>query len=640
MPGRRLLMSVLAALMGGALAPAGVAAALPWTPCQPAGFECASLGVPLDRSGRTPGTVTLNAKRVPAAANPGRIAVVALAGGPGQAAVPIASDFASILGPAIASRDLLVYDQRGTGASNPLGCAALNRSSGSITFVARSCSEQLGPARGFFRTVDSVQDIEALRVAGGYERLVLFGVSYGTKVALAYASAFPDRVESLVLDSVVTPEGPDAFRRSTLGAVTRVVADICADGRCKAITSSASRDVSTLARRLRRKSLEGAVYSPTGRRFTARLSEAGLFGILLAGDLNPTLRAELPGSMRAALAGDVKPLLRLSARSAGLENAAGLQSSRADSDALLLATTCEENPTFPWTRGASIRQKAIEAARAARSLPAGSTGPFSSDVPLEQSILPLCLGWLTASPAPVTPGPLPAVPLLAINGRSDLRTPLEDAIAVAGRVPGAQLLQVPNVGHSAVGSDPTDCTKNAIATFFAGQVQVGQCAATPPRFAPTPRPPTRASRLEPYANIKGKVGRTVEALRLTVNDARSQVLGQALALGRTPFGAGGLRSGHVKVFRDGLSLRNYEYVPGIRVSGTLPNRGTSRFRVSGKQASRGTVRVSDTLQVSGRLGGRTVFTRFGQAAARSTRPYGGLTLRQAVARGKKIRAFG
>lgn len=120
MPGRRLLMSVLAALMGGALAPAGAAAALPWTPCQPAGFECASLGVPLDRSGRTPGTVTLNAKRVPAAANPGRIAVVALAGGPGQAAVPIASDFASILGPAIASRDLLVYDQRGTGASNPL----------------------------------------------------------------------------------------------------------------------------------------------------------------------------------------------------------------------------------------------------------------------------------------------------------------------------------------------------------------------------------------------------------------------------------------------------------------------------------------------------------------------------------------
>lgn len=634
----RLLLSVLGVLVGGAVVPAGAAAALPWTPCQPTGFECATLDVPLDRSGATPGVVTLSAKRVPAAANPGRIAVVALAGGPGQAAIPIAPDFASILSPAIASRDLLVYDQRGTGASNPLDCAAL-RSSGSIVSIARSCSEQLGPARAFFRTPDSVADIEALRVAGGYEKLVLFGVSYGTKVALAYASAFPTRVESLVLDSVVTPEGPDALRRSTLGAVPRVVGDLCAAERCKAITPTSSRDLPTLARRLRRKSLKGTVYSATGRRFTARLGESGLFGILLAGDLNPTLRAELPGSMRAALFGDSKPLLRLSARSAGLENAAGLQSSRADSDALLLATTCEENPTFPWTRGASIRQKAAEATQAARGIPAGTRGPFSSNVPLQESILPLCLGWLTASPPPPAPGPLPTVPLLAIDGRGDLRTPLEDAAAVAGRVAGAQLLPVPNVGHSVVGSDPTDCTKNAIGAFFAGQ-PVAQCAGTPPRFAPTPRPPTRASRLKPYAKIKGKPGRTVEALRLTVNDAQSQVLGEAIALGESPSGAGGLRSGYVKVLRSGLSLRGYEYVPGIRVTGTLPNRGTAAFRISGSQASRGSVRVTQTLQVSGRLGGRRISTRFGQAAARKARPYGGLTLTQAVARGKKIRAFG
>ncbi len=634
----RLLLSLLGALAGSAAIPAGAAAALPWAPCQPAGFECATLDVPLDRSGATPGTVTLAATRVPAAANPGRVAIVALAGGPGQAAVPIASNFASILGPAIAARDLLVYDQRGTGASNPLECAAL-RGSGSIVSVARNCSQQLGRARAFFRTSDSVQDIEALRIAGDYEKLVLFGVSYGTKVALDYASAFPNRVESLVLDSVVTPEGPDAFRRSTLRAIPRVVGEICADSRCRGITASAARDVATLARRLRKKSLKGAVYSPSGRRFTALLGESGLFGILLAGDLNPTLRAELPGSMRAALAGDAKPLLRLSARSAGLANAAGFQSSRADSDALLLATTCEENPTFPWTRGASIRQKAAEASRAARGLPAGSTGPFSRNVPLQQSILPLCLGWLTASPAPVPAGPLPAVPLLAIEGRGDLRTPLEDAAAVAGRVPGAQVLPVPNVGHSAVGSDPTDCTKNAMGAFFTGQ-PVPQCPPTAPRFAPTPRPATRASRLDSYANVKGKAGRTVEALRLTVNDARSQVLGQAIALGRTPTGAGGLRSGHVRVVGGGLSLRNYEYVPGIRVSGTLANRGTSTFRVAGSQASRGTVRVSEALQVTGRLGGRRVSTRFGQAAARSARPYGGLTLRQAVARGRMIRAFG
>ncbi len=633
----RLLLLVLGAVLATAAAPSAAFAALPWAPCSPTGFDCATLAVPLDRANAGAGSVTLAAKRVKAASNPGNVAIVALAGGPGQAAVPIAPDFASILGPAMTTRDLIVYDQRGTGGSGALRCSALERASGTLLSVAQSCSEQLGPARAFFKTSDSVQDLEALRVAGGYAKLALYGVSYGTKVATAYASAFPANVESLVLDSVVTPEGPDAFRRSSLKAVPRVLDEICGGGRCRGITPSASRDLATLARRLRARSLKGTVYSATGRAFAARLSEPGLFGILLAGDLNPTLRAELPGSMRSALAGDAKPLLRLSARSAGLENAAGYQSARADSDALFLATTCEENPTFPWTRGAPVRRKAMEAERAARGLPAGSTGPFSRTVALQQGILPICLGWVTASPPPIPDAPLPAVPLLALDGEGDLRTPVEDAAAVVARGPGGQVLRGPNVGHSVLGADPTDCSKNAITAFFGGQ-PVAQCTPVAPRFAPTPRPPTRASRLQPYGKVPGKVGRTVEALRRTVNDAQSQVLGEAIALGRAPAGAGGLRSGSVRVTTSGLRLRRYEYVPGVLITGLLRGTGSSQFRVEGAQASRGSVRVSAALKVSGTLGGRRVTTAFGQAASRQARPYGGLTLAQAIARGRRIRA--
>ncbi len=633
----RLLLTLLVPAAAALAAPGVASAALPWTPCAPTGFECATLDVPLDRAAPQGAAITLSAKRVPAAANPGQVALVALAGGPGQAAIPIAADFAAILGPGLASRDLLVVDQRGTGASSPLSCPALERTSGTLTAVAGDCSKQLGPRRGFFRTADTVADLEALRIAGGYAKLAFYGVSYGTKVATAYASAHPATTESIVLDSVVTPEGPDAFRRSSLQAVTRVADDICANGRCRGITARASRDLRTLAARLRRKRLSGRVYSPTGRGFTARLSESGLFGILLAGDLNPTLRAELPGSVRAALGGDAQPLLRLSVRSAGLENAAGYQSSRADSDALFLTTTCEENPTFPWTRGASVSTKARQATRAARALPAGATGPFSREVALEQGVLPICLGWQTASPAPVADGPLPAVPLLVIDGAGDLRTPLEDARGVAARVPGAQLLAVPNVGHSVLGADPTSCSRDAIAAFYGGQ-PVAPCAATAPRFAPTPRPPLRVSRLKPYAKLTGQVGRTVEALRRTVNDARSQVLGEAIALGRNPGGAGGLRSGSISVSSRGLRLRRYEYVPGVLVSGTLPDRGTASFTVSGRAASAGTVRVTQALRVSGRLGGRRITARFGTAAADALGPFGGLTLAQAIARGQRIHA--
>ena len=109
-----------------ALAP-GAHAAIAYAPCQPAGFQCGQLPVPLDRTGAVPGTLTLNVKRVVAASNPTATAVVALAGGPGQAAIPVASEFASILGPSLATRDLLVYDQRGTGSSGRLTCPALSR---------------------------------------------------------------------------------------------------------------------------------------------------------------------------------------------------------------------------------------------------------------------------------------------------------------------------------------------------------------------------------------------------------------------------------------------------------------------------------------------------------------------------------
>ena len=43
------------------------------------------------------------------------------------------------------------------------------------------------------------------------QKLTLFGISYGTKLALAYARAHPDHVERLALDSVLDPDDADVF---------------------------------------------------------------------------------------------------------------------------------------------------------------------------------------------------------------------------------------------------------------------------------------------------------------------------------------------------------------------------------------------------------------------------------------------
>jgi pimeloyl-ACP methyl ester carboxylesterase len=621
---RRPLTTALAAAVLALVPTAAAEGALPWAPCQPEGFQCASLDVPLDRTGRVPGTVGLNATRLPAPAGGSSTAVVALAGGPGQAAVPLASAFADGLLPGVrAGRDLLVFDQRGTGGSSQLGCAALRRGGSSLSVAAR-CASEIGPARGLFRTADSVEDLEALRVAGGYSKLALYGVSYGTKVALAYAAAHPANVESLVLDSVVLPEGPDPLRASSLGNVNRVLSELCAGGECRGITPSAVADARKLASRLRDRALRGTVVSSSGRRRRISVGESGLFNVLLAGDLNPTLRAELPGSMRAALTGDPQPLLRLAVRSAGLEMArGGFQSAAAaDSDAVFLATICEEAP-FRWTRTAGPQQRAREITAAARTL--RDLGPFSRDVALGSGLAPTCLGWPNAAAAPAAPGPLPNVPTLVIEGRGDLRTPLPDGEALRGRIPATQVLAVPFVGHSVLGSDPSRCGETAVAAFFAGQ-PVAPCTATDNPFSPTPKPPRRLSGLRAAGGVAGDRGRTLAALLATVTDARRQVIGATLAGGgRSPSAVGGLRGGRATVGQNTIALRRYEYVPGVRVTGAFEGRQAGRFQISGSGA-RGTVTLADTGAFSGTLGGRRLS---GTTATAAATPDALPTLRQA-----------
>ena len=89
-------------------------------------FGCGHLTVPLDPTNVIPGTVALAIRRELSATGTATEAVVALAGGPGQAALPFANTAAQVMSAALATRDLLVFDQRGTGASGPLSCPALS----------------------------------------------------------------------------------------------------------------------------------------------------------------------------------------------------------------------------------------------------------------------------------------------------------------------------------------------------------------------------------------------------------------------------------------------------------------------------------------------------------------------------------
>jgi pimeloyl-ACP methyl ester carboxylesterase len=58
----------------------------------------------------------------------------------------------------------------------------------------------------FYTTSLAVQDLDRVRVALGYDRINLYGSSYGTIVAQHYLRRFPNRVRSVILDGVVPPQ--------------------------------------------------------------------------------------------------------------------------------------------------------------------------------------------------------------------------------------------------------------------------------------------------------------------------------------------------------------------------------------------------------------------------------------------------
>src|SRR6266700_2610190 len=199
-------------------------------------FNCSTLTVPLDYAGRVPGRLALRVAAERARAAPHGVLLL-LTGGPGQPGVPFAERLARMLGQTISGYQLVLFDQRGTGAG-ALDCPALQREMGSSDLrvptpdAVRACAAAIGPYRRFYATADVVADIDMLRRALRAPRLAVDGVSYGSYVAERYALAYRGRVSRLVLDSVVAQTGGDPFELANMQATAGVLRGACRVQRC------------------------------------------------------------------------------------------------------------------------------------------------------------------------------------------------------------------------------------------------------------------------------------------------------------------------------------------------------------------------------------------------------------------------
>jgi pimeloyl-ACP methyl ester carboxylesterase len=573
-------------------------------PCNTSlGPRCSVVEVPVDRSGRVGGTIRLHVEILPPA-GVSRGAIFLVAGGPGQAS---ARAFTLNSSGAVATYrylfpgyTLVAYDDRGTGASGFLDCPSFHTadSSSDPDQVTAACAQELGPQRDFYSTADHAEDLEAVRQSLGFDRVAILGVSYGTKLALAYARAHPDHVERLLLDSVVGPSRDDAFATDVLQAMPATLAEYCAAGACAAATPSFSDDVAGVANQLADAPIRGRVLELNGRTSEVELDAAGFLDLVVGADLDPGLAAELPAAVHAARTGDPKPLLRLYA----LPTSGGPTSRLDWSTALYFATVCADRP-FPWLPDTPLAERAQLVDHALAALPAGSFGPFGSSA-ASLGNAGLCLGWpgAASSTAPAT-GPLPDVPVLALSGGLDLRTPTAGAAAAVAEFPQGHLLVVPSVGHSVLTADPSPCAARAVRAWILRDTAPTTCARSKPYLQPLAAFPARPSTQLAAAQTLGVAARTMdeaEAVWLMTAGSSKKVT------------IPGIYGGKLSSKGGGLVLQGYSIAPGVSLTGFIalakvgpPLRFAGFVFVEGPAAAHGTLRLSPT-RLQGTLGNKKV----------------------------------
>jgi pimeloyl-ACP methyl ester carboxylesterase len=211
------LLSGIAEGCGGKLPASKTGQKIPLKPCHlsaPGSAErlpakCGQLTVYENRADKSGRQIELHIAVIPTISRtPEPDPIFFITGGPGGAST---QDFVS-LRPAFKrineKRDIILVDQRGTGQSHPLECTSPEEEPAPDDETAfrteiENCIDQLDADTRFYTTQDAVDDLDQVRAALGYEKIDLYGVSYGTRVAQVYVRSHPERVRAVILDGVV-----------------------------------------------------------------------------------------------------------------------------------------------------------------------------------------------------------------------------------------------------------------------------------------------------------------------------------------------------------------------------------------------------------------------------------------------------
>ncbi|MBC7876644.1 MAG: alpha/beta fold hydrolase [Anaerolineales bacterium] len=423
-------------------------------------LTCVTLQVPLDHFDATnTETIDVVFGVLPASGERYGMFVQAFPGGPGGEG--ISSAYWSYFDQAVLEHyDIVYYDQRGLGLSNPLDCPVAYEKD-FISYLTESdtagkegydtpaeqealiadtrtyveeCVAEIGidPAKlAFFGTDQVAEDIESFRQAMGDDKFMLYGVSYGTAVGQTYAAAYPEHLSGLILDGTIdmtlNGEAGSFSQEKAFDKVLLAVLNACnEDELCAA--DMGGKDAVAVYDALAAK----VSANPIAYEFPLASGEKAK-GTFTFNQLEYTTAYQmysLSGRMiflkalASANKGDLVPILRLMYQNATIDPATYEYLGDATfSDTMFLSVLCTDDSFFSGTQEERIEQS-IEAGQASNGTVPRLDGSAYTGVS--------CAFWPSSPPEVVEREALTleGVPTFVLNAKLDPATPFEQGEAV------------------------------------------------------------------------------------------------------------------------------------------------------------------------------------------------------------------
>ncbi len=430
----------------------------------PQQVACGYVTVPEQHSNPSGPTIRLAVAIIPSSApNPAPDPLVMLQGGPGGSTIDTYLQELVISGEFPFNRDVILFNQRGTRYSEPqlacpefleltienLGRVLPDEEEEQLANEAlQTCRSRLveeGVNLSAFDSVENAADVDAIRAALGYEQINLYGVSYGTTLALHVMRNHPEGLRSVILDAVAPPqinflvEVPESQDR----AFNELFAACAADPACNEAYPDIEETFFALVERLNADPVTLQLTDPeTQITYDAVLDGDSLFEALFQMLYPSFLLPFLPEMIYAADAGRYAPISRIMSQ---------IIFDRTLTHGMYFSVVCAEDADFSVSDLdlAGVHPKIAELGEADA-----------------ESLLEACDLWNVEPLGPPIDAPVDSeIPTLILSGQFDPITPPAFAAAAATTLPQSYEYVFPNTAHGAALSG--ECPDQIIQDFLA-----------------------------------------------------------------------------------------------------------------------------------------------------------------------------